>query len=442
MKQRSETKGIIQAVLTASDPSCTVIRALKALPPCPGQTLLLAVGKAAVTMAGAALSIPELPVQRALAVTKYGHAAGSLIDALPEHRRRLLTIREAGHPQADENSYAAAEEAIAMVQGLRQEDRILLLLSGGGSALFEKPLLPPEEMADINRQLLSCGAKISEINTIRKRLSGVKGGRFAEICAPAQVVTIALSDVLGDDPAHIASGPACPDPTTCADALNIAKRYGLRLSACALALLAAETPKTLSNASVQVVGGMGIARAAAAKACRKLGYPVKVFLPALTCEAAVAGRFFGMLARKAQRERRHLAVVAGGETVVRLGREHGLGGRNQETALAASAVMRGLQNCCFFSLGTDGTDGPTDAAGGYADGQTAERIASLGGMGVAEALRRHNAYHALQSADCLLFTGPSGTNVNDVCVLLVGGDNRCARSEQTGEKQREYKRKC
>lgn len=421
MKQRFAMQKIIRAVLEASDPSRTVIRALRALPPCSGQTMLLAVGKAAVTMAVAALSVPELPVQRALAVTKYGHAAVSLADSLPEYRRNLLTIREAGHPEADENSYAAAEEAIAMVQGLSREDRVLLLLSGGGSALFEKPLLPLEEMADINRQLLSCGAKISEINTIRKRLSRVKGGRFAEICAPAQVVTIALSDVLGDNPAHIASGPACPDPTTCADALHIVRQYGLRLSGQAWELLTSETPKTLPNASMQVVGGVGIARDAAAKACRKLGYPVRVFLPALTCEAASAGRFFGALARKASREGRRLAVVAGGETVVRLGSKHGLGGRNQEAALAAAAALDGLHACCFFSLGTDGTDGPTDAAGGYADGLTAARISVCGGTSVTESLRRHDAYHALQSADGLIFTGPTGTNVNDVCVVLAEG---------------------
>lgn len=437
MKQRHEADVIIQAVLKASDPSMAVMRAVQALPPCTGQTLLMAVGKAAVTMAAAALSIPDLSVVQGLAVTKYGHTDPAALAALPEVCRNLLRIREAGHPIADENSYAAAEEAIAMVQGLCKEDRVLLLLSGGGSALFDKPLLSPVEMADINRQLLSCGAGISEINTIRKRLSGVKGGRFAALCAPAQVVTIALSDVLGDDPASIASGPACPDPTTCTDALNIVGQYGLQLSKQALALLATETPKSLPNASVQVVGGMGIARAAAAQSCTKLGYPTKIFLPALTCEAAVVGRFFAALARKARQEKRSLALAAGGETVVHLSKEHGLGGRNQEAALAASPLLRGMQGLCFISFGTDGTDGPTDAAGGYADGQTAGRIIA-GGMSLADALCRHDAYHALKNADGLLFTGPTGTNVNDVCVLLVDGGSSCARSGQTGEKQRQH----
>jgi len=440
LKQRHRSGKIIKAVLKACDPSLAVGRAVQTLQPCNGRTLLLAVGKAAVTMAAAALRVPGFSVDRGLAVTKYGHADPAVLAALPEERRRLLRIREAGHPIADSNSYAAAEEAIAMVQGLDKEDRVLLLLSGGGSALFEKPLLPPEEMADINRQLLACGAKISEINTIRKRLSRVKGGRFAALCAPAQVVTVALSDVLGDDPASIASGPACPDPTTCADAISIVERYGLRLGSQALSLLAAETPKSLPNASVQVVGGMGIARAAAARACTMLGYRTKLFLPALTGEAAAAGRFFGALAGKARRENRSLAIVAGGETVVRLGRVHGLGGRNQEAALAAAPLLRGLDDCCFFSLGTDGTDGPTDAAGGYADGETAGRLAACG-ISPAVALRRHDAYHALQSAKGLLFTGPTGTNVNDVCVVLVGSGSPRARSGQTGEKQREYKQK-
>lgn len=440
MKQRYESAKIIKAVLKASDPSLTVLRAVQALQPCAGRTLLLAVGKAAVKMAAAALRVPGFSMEQGLAVTKYGHSDPTVLAAMPEEHRRLLRIREAGHPIADGNSYAAAEEAIAMVQGLCKEDRVLLLLSGGGSALFEKPLLPPEEMADINRQLLSCGAKISEINTIRKRLSRVKGGRFAELCAPAQVVTIALSDVLSDDPSSIASGPACPDPTTCAEAISIVERYGLQLGSRALSLLATETPKDLPNASIQVVGGMRIARAAAAGACEKLGYPVKVFIPALTGEAAAAGRFFGALARKARREKRTVAIVAGGETVVRLGNEHGLGGRNQEAALAAVPLLRGLCECCFFSLGTDGTDGPTDAAGGYADGQTARRLSTCG-TAPADALRRHDAYHALQSVKGLLFTGPTGTNVNDICVLLVGGGSSRSRSGQTGEKQREFRRK-
>lgn len=435
MRQNAEE--IIRAVLAACDPTACVQKAVAALPPClpGGRTLLLAVGKAAPVMAAAALATPGFSAERALVVTKYGHGHTADLEAVsqPTHGLRLI---QAGHPVPDANSYAAAEEAIAMVNGLSAVDRVVLLLSGGGSALFEKTLLPAAEMEAVNRQLLCCGAEIAAVNTIRKRLSAVKGGRFAQLCAPAQVITIALSDVLGDDPAAIASGPAVPDPTTATDALRVIEQYGLQLSPQAMTLLAQETPKQLPNALVQVVGGMCIARRAAAKACAKLGYRTLLFTPALTGEAAQTGRFLAQLATKAAREGRRLAITAGGETVVTLGSKHGLGGRNQEAALAAAVCLRGVPNCCFFSLGTDGTDGPTDAAGGYADGGTAGQIARNSKAAAKEALRIHDAYHALQSCGSLLVTGPTGTNVNDVCCCLVDAGFPRDRYGQTGEKQR------
>lgn len=427
MTQREQAEGIIRAVLAASDPARAVGRAVAALPPCYGRTLLLAVGKAAPVMAAAALGVPGFAPERTLVITKYGHGSTADLSRLAEESRSNVRILEAGHPVPDANSYAGADEAVAMLSGLSPADRVVLLLSGGGSALLEKPLLPEEEMGEINRQLLACGAPIEEVNTIRKRLSAVKGGRLAQLCAPAQIYTIALSDVLGDEPHSIASGPAVPDPTTCADALRIVRERGLRLSPEARALLACETPKKLPNAQVQVVGGMSIARRAAARACAALGCRTLLFLPALTAEASAVGRFFGCLARKARREGRRLALAAGGETVVTLGKAHGLGGRNQEAALAAATVLAGMTDACFFSLGTDGTDGPTDAAGGYADGKTARAIAAAGHTTAREALRAHDAYPALQSCGGLLYTGPTGTNVNDVCCLLVGTGDGCDR---------------
>lgn len=427
MAQREQAEEIIRAVLAASDPAHAVSRAVAALPPCNGRTLLLAVGKAAPVMAAAALAVPGFAPERTLVITKYGHGRTAVLSQLPEGRQSSFRILEAGHPVPDANSYAAADEAVAMLSGLAPADRVVLLLSGGGSALLEKPLLPEEEMGEINRQLLACGAPIEEVNTIRKRLSAVKGGRLAQLCAPAQIHTIALSDVLGDAPHSIASGPAVPDPTTCADALRIVRERCLRLSPEARALLACETPKKLPNAQVQVVGGMSIARRAAARACAALGCRTLLFLPALTAEASAVGRFFGCLARKARREGRRLALAAGGETVVTLGKAHGLGGRNQEAALAAATVLDGMTDTCFFSLGTDGTDGPTDAAGGYADGKTARAIAAAGHTTAREAMRAHDAYPALQSCGGLLHTGPTGTNVNDVCCLLVGTGDGCDR---------------
>lgn len=435
MNQRKEAEGIIQAVLEASNPEQLVAKAVAELPPCEGRTILLAVGKAAFAMALAALTTPGFTAHRAMIVTKYGHTNEKRLSALPESIRTILHIREAGHPISDANSYRAAEEAIAMVQNLTANDRVVLLLSGGGSALFEKPLLSADEMEDINQQLLSSGADIGEINTIRKRLSAVKGGRFAQLCAPAQVITIALSDVLSNAPDQIASGPACPDPTICAEAKRIVTHYALNLSPQAQRLLDSETPKELPNASIQIIGGMTFALAAAASACAQYGYQVLLFQPHLTCQAREAGRFFGYLARKASRQGRKLALVAGGETVVNLGRHHGLGGRNQEMALAASLVLQGVPGVCFFSLGTDGTDGPTDAAGGMVDGDTVRRIAASDESTAQESLRIHDAYHALKAADGLLITGPTGTNVNDVCVALVDVGRKGNRSGKTMEEQ-------
>ena len=421
MNQRQQADAIIRAILEASKPEKTVQEAIANLPACAGKTILLAVGKAAFAMAAAALTTPGFIAHQAMVITKYGHVDSAALAALPPEMQASLTIREAGHPIPDANSYAATEEAIAMVQGLTAHDRVLLLLSGGGSALFEQPLLPPEEMVAINQQLLSCGVEIGGINTIRKRFSAVKGGRYAQLCAPAQVITIALSDVLSNASDQIASGPASPDPTTCGDALRIVEKFHLQLSSDAQGLLRQETPKQLPNATVHVIGGMTFARKAAAKACAKLGYPVWLFQPPLTCQAQEAGHFFGALARRAAGQGRKIAIVAGGETVVQLPKTHGLGGRNQEMALAAALEIQGLKRISFFSLGTDGTDGPTDAAGGYVDGNTVRLIDASETLTAAKALQTHDAYHALQKSGGLILTGPTGTNVNDVCVLLVSG---------------------
>ncbi len=428
MERRKEVQQIIHSVLEASKPGPLVSKAIAALPSNGnGRTILLAVGKAAFAMAEAALRTPGFTCDQAMVITKYDHVDHTALAALPDPIRARLVIREAGHPVPDVNSYQATKEAIAMVTGLADSDRVLFLVSGGGSALFEKPLVPPEEMVDINKQLLASGADIEKINTIRKRLSAVKGGRFAQLCAPAQVITIALSDVLSNAPEQIASGPACPDSTTCEQAMQIAKECRLRLSPAAAALLKQETPKQLPNATVRIIGGMTFARAAATQACRQLGYRVWLFRPAVTCQAQAAGRFWAQLAKKAARQEHRIALVAGGETVVTLGKEHGLGGRNQEAALTAALEIQGEENVCFFSLGTDGTDGPTDAAGGYADGTTVQRIDASGKTTAAHALAQHDAYHALAISGDLLITGPSGTNVNDVSVALVSGGTRGGR---------------
>ena len=403
---RTGADSIIADSLRAVLPDTAVKRALQDF--CPqGRVFLVAAGKAAWQMARTAVETLGA-VDGGIVITKYGHVRG----AIPG-----VTCCEAGHPVPDENGFAATQRALALVHGLSAADTVLFLLSGGGSALFEKPLLPGAELADITRQLLACGADIVEMNTIRKRLSAVKGGRFALACAPAQVFSIVLSDVLGDPLDMIASGPACPDSTTCAQAAAIAEKYALPLSPAAQALLRQETPKELSNVHTQITGSVRALCAAAADACRAQGYAPLILTDHLDCEAREAGRFLGAIARTHAGQGKKCAFIAGGETVVHL-TGHGLGGRNQEIALAAAPALAGLDGCCVFSVGSDGTDGPTDAAGGYADGKTLAALRAAG-YDVDKTLAENDAYHALQAVGGLIKTGPTGTNVNDIAVVLA-----------------------
>ena len=403
---RRDADAIIRSSLNAVLPDEAVRRALNAFAPKGGRVLLVAAGKAAWQMAHAAVEALGR-VDGGVVVTKYGHVKGEIPG---------VTCCEAGHPVPDENSFAATEKALALVQGLTAEDTVLFLLSGGGSALFERPPLPGEELQDITSQLLASGADIVEMNTIRKRLSAVKGGRFAQACAPAEVFSIVLSDILGDPLDMIASGPAVPDTSTCAQALAIAEKYHLNLSEQAKTLLQQETPKALDNVTTRITGSVRELCTAAANACRKLGYEPILLTDQLCCEAREAGSFLGSIVRTHTGHGKKLAYIAGGETVVHLtGR--GLGGRNQELALAAAPAIAG-RNAAVFSVGSDGTDGPTDAAGGYVDGETLAALAAKG-WNVFDTLQHNDAYHALRAVEGLIMTGATGTNVNDVAVALL-----------------------
>lgn len=405
-KLRRDARQIVSSSLHAVLPDQAVRRALQNLPLKGRRVWLVAAGKAGWQMAKAAVDALGC-VDGGVVVTKYGHVKGEI-----PH----VVCYEAGHPVPDENGFLATQKAVELVRPLTDEDCVLFLLSGGGSALFERPLLPGEELQDITNQLLACGADIVEINTIRKRLSGVKGGRFAQLCAPAQVFSIVLSDILGDPLDMIASGPACPDHSTCAQALAIADKYSLRLSEQARGLLTQETPKILDNVTTQITGSVRELCTAAASACRQLGYEPVLLTDQLCCEAREAGSFLASILRTHSDSSRPLAFIAGGETVVHL-MGKGQGGRNQELALAAAPGIAGL-NAAVFSVGSDGTDGPTDAAGGYVDGDTAAALKACG-KDVFSALQNNDAYHALQAVEGLLITGPTGTNVNDVAVALL-----------------------
>lgn len=404
---RTQADAIVSASIAAVLPDRAVRRALAEFVPGPGKTMLVAAGKAAWQMAHAAVEALG-HVDGGVVVTKYDHVKGEIPG---------VTCYEAGHPVPDENSFSATARALELVQGLTADDTVLFLLSGGGSALFEKPLIPGDELQDITRQLLASGADIVEMNTIRKRLSAVKGGRFGQACAPAKVYSIVLSDILGDPLDMIASGPAYPDSSTCEQARAIAARYGLSLSPAAQALLAQETPKTLDNVTTRITGSVRELCAAAAEQCRKLGYEPLLLSDCLDCEAREAGRFLADVLRTHAGSSRKLAFLAGGETVVHLTGK-GLGGRNQELALAAAPGLQGLPHAAVFSVGSDGTDGPTDAAGGYVDGTTMQDLQAKG-VDVFAVLQDNDAYHALQAVDGLIVTGPTGTNVNDVAVALL-----------------------
>ena len=408
-KLRQDADAIIQAAITAAQPDEAVRKALEGRDFGSGRVVLVAAGKGAWQMANAASRILGSRIDTGIVITKYDHSKGPIAN---------FTIREAGHPIPDENSFTATQQALDLVSGLTAQDTVLFLLSGGGSALFEKPLIPAEELQDITSQLLASGADIVEMNTIRKRLSAVKGGRFARLCAPAQVYSIVLSDILGDPLDMIASGPACPDSSTCADALAIAEKYQLKLSPEARALLEQETPKTLDNVTTRITGSVRELCAAAAKECGALGYESVMLTDQLCCEAREAGSFLASILKSHAGQGRKLAFLAGGETVVHLTGK-GLGGRNQELALAAAPGIAGL-DAAVFSVGSDGTDGPTDAAGGYVDGESAAALAAKG-LDVFEVLQSNDAYHALKAVDGLLVTGPTGTNVNDVAVALLHG---------------------
>lgn len=408
MTLRKEANQIIQKSIQAVLPDEAVAKALQGRKFGSGRIYMVAAGKAGWQMGKAAAELLQDRLEAGVVVTKYDHVKGEI------PRTHCF---EAGHPVPDENSFAATQAALELVARATAEDEVIFLLSGGGSALFEKPLVSGEELQDITRQLLACGADIVEMNTIRKRLSGVKGGRFAKACEPAHVFSIVLSDILGDPLDMIASGPAYPDSSTCGEALAIVKKYGLRMSETALSMLGQETPKTLANVETQVTGSVSDLCRAAAAACEELGYEPLILTDQLSCEAREAGHFLGAIAKTHQKTERSLAFLAGGETVVHLTGK-GKGGRNQELALAAAEDIAGLSGTAVFSVGSDGTDGPTDAAGGYSDAGTKEKLARQG-ISIYDVLQDNDAYHALKRTDGLIMTGATGTNVNDVAVLLI-----------------------
>ena len=413
MNLRQDADTMIRHVLARVQPDAAVKEAL-ARQELTGPVTLVAIGKAAWSMANAAVEELGDQVRDGIVITKYHHSQG------PIPRVRVL---EAGHPVVDEQSILATREALRLTAGLSEQDLVLFLISGGGSALFEEPMAGVElpELMAITEQLLRSGADITEINTVRKHLSQVKGGKFARHCSPAQILSIVLSDVLGDPLDVIASGPAYPDASTSEQALAILARYGIRTEEQIPAIIRQETPKALDNVETIITGSVTRLCTAAAEIARELGYEAFILSSTVDGEAREVGQMFAALAGEIRTGKSSFeppcALIAGGETVVRI-IGTGKGGRNQELALACARGIDGLEDLLFFSLGSDGTDGPTDAAGGIVDGTTAGRLRDTG-CPIEVYLDNNDSYHGLQASGGLLVTGPTGTNVNDLMVLLV-----------------------
>lgn len=410
---------IIRHTLSHVLPQAAVQRALAEKNfPSDGNIIVISIGKAAWTMAKAASDFFGERIHKGVVLTKYGHSLGEIPS---------FQIAEGGHPLLDENSIHGTELVLEAVQHLSADDTVVFLISGGGSALFEKPAasLTLSHIQDISKQLLACGADIVEINTIRKHLSAVKGGRFAQLCAPASIYAIALSDILGDRLDAIASGPAYPDSSTCADAMAIVEKYHLQIPPEVQEQLQQETPKEIHNCETVITGSVSQLCHFAAQAAQTLGYTPLVLTTMLDCEAKEAGRFLGSIAKTLEKGegpcKGPCAIICGGETIVHL-TGSGKGGRNQELALAAAPYLDGISHALVAAVGSDGTDGPTDAAGGMTDGTSMQKLRDKG-ISIDTVLADNDAYHALQAIDACIMTGATGTNVNDLYFLLYRPSN-------------------
>lgn len=435
---RTTALEIMRSALKAADPYLAVKKNIKVdgnrlvvsgrTFPIEGKIYLLAFGKAACSMTRAVIDILEGKIEEGVIITKYGYAKNC-------PRLKKLRVVEAGHPVPDENSLLGGKLGLELAEKVGEKDILLVLISGGGSALF---LLPEKGITlkgkiRTNELLLKSGAKIYEINTVRKHISAVKGGKLAKR-VKGTVISLILSDVVGDPLEAIASGPTVKDPTTFEDAYRILRLYGVweKLPKSVrghielgLEEKAEETLKEdLPNVHNFIVGSNTIACEAALAKAKELGYNALLLTTTLEGEAREIALAIGSIVQEVARYDRPVpkpaVLIAGGEWTVTIEGEAGLGGPNQEFALSVVRKIEGL-NAAVLAVDTDGTDGPTDAAGGIVDGRTIEKLRKEG-IDVEEALRKHDAYHALERAGALLKTGPTGTNVNSLVIAVVHGE--------------------
>lgn len=429
MHPRADPRGFLRALYDAA-----VRRALPQfvtaahLPPPPkGRTLVLGAGKAGGAMAAAvdALWPADAPLS-GLVVTRYDHVP----PAYKSHPGRIEVV-EAAHPVPDEAGRRAAQRIVELARGLTADDLVLCLISGGGSALLSLPApgLTLEDKQAVNRALLNSGAAIDEMNCVRKHLSAIKGGRLAAMCAPARVVTLAISDVPGDDPAVIASGPTVPDATTCADALGILARYGIEPPAAARQGLdsgAFETPKPgdprFAGHAVHLIATPQQSLEAAAALAREHGIAAHVLSDEIEGESREVGKVHAALARAVARRGQPFAkpcvILSGGETTVTVRGRPGRGGRASEFLLGCAIALQGEAGVHVLAADTDGIDGVEDNAGALVGPDTLVRAAALG-LKAREHLDRNDAYGFFAPLGDLVSPGPTYTNVNDFRALLV-----------------------
>jgi len=408
MDIKKDVNNLIKGLIDDVNPEKSVENFLSGHQLSDGDIYLVAIGKAAYTMGKAASKVIGQRIKKGVIITKYNHSGEGL---------DKIKIFEAGHPIMDENSIIASNYALEMTKDLKENDEVIFLISGGGSALFEAPKVKLEILQDINSQLLKSGASIYEINTIRKRLSNVKAGRFAKHCAPAKVTSIILSDVLGDDLGTIASGPAAIDKNTCEEALAIVKKYNLAISDEVKDLLNIKTVKELDNVSSHFIGSVSLLCKACQKRLEALGYITEILDDKQDGEAKVLGYKMGLMAKNLQDNKVSHAYIVGGETIVKV-KGKGLGGRNQEFALSSLEYLKDCHDTCLFGFGSDGSDGPTDAAGGYVDDKMYQYAINYK-IDYKAYLDDNDAYHCLKKLDGLIMTGPTGSNVNDIYVLMI-----------------------
>jgi hydroxypyruvate reductase len=421
---RKQALAIFRAALAAADPAKAVAARLKRLEISRFRNIyVIGAGKAGASMAEAAERILGRRITAGLVNVKDGHVA----------KLRRIEFNECGHPVPDERGVAGAERIAGLAAMAEKDDLVICLISGGGSALLPLPASPIslEEKQSVTRLLLACGADIHEINTVRKHISRIKGGQLARLAAPASVEALLLSDVIGDDLDVIGSGPTAPDVSTFADAVRILERYGIfsRVPASVRDRLMEgqrggipETPKPQDEIFRRVrntiVGSNRLALDRAARRAREFGFRTLVLASGIQGETREIARMHAAIAREvaccSQPVKAPACLITGGETTVTI-KGGGQGGRNQEFVLAAAMDIAGLPNVVVFSAGTDGTDGPTDAAGAVADGDTLRR-----GPEARRFLDANDSYHYFESLGDLVITGPTNTNVMDVRIVLIG----------------------